>query len=341
MSAEVDCSAEEELLLNDDENLIYDESGGDDQDVNLDDREVDDLLADRQPEDKEEKPEDEAQQPVKKSTAPTVYVDSRSRGGYGRGYGGYWGRGPPPGFFRGMRPPIPMPPYGMGPRRPFGPRGPPGAAISPRDHPSGDAAEADAGPHLYRGRGPRPRYVGPPRFEDTGEEEMEEEEESTSSGPKPLMSIKTPVTIKRAVDYAKGAEAASGRIPSGMGLGPRFHPSLRRGSSASLRGSDTPYRPERPSLKRPAEAMGAGDSYVPRGRGGYSRGGGAPPPYTPHEPPPPKVMMTQQNTQVHSNLRQIQTVDDQRTRPPPRRFLGIIVPSSRIILRPHRDRDLT
>ena len=86
--------------------------------------------------------------------------------------------------------------------------------------------------HPFRIPGLHPDfYEGYEEEEEEEEEESEETEESgadeSGDGPKSLLAIKTPVSVKRAIEAQLEAETAAGpRNPLGMSLGPKFHPEL-------------------------------------------------------------------------------------------------------------------
>jgi len=276
-----------------------------------------------------------------------------------RGYPRGFPRGmmPPPGYFlaRGMRPPPPgalrpgmrpPPPFAMRPgmRPPFRPP-PPGFRGGPRG-PRPPPPGMRLPPHMMRPgmmRGPRPGFppMPPPHmlglhpdfYEGYEEEEEEEEEESgeteesgadeSADGPKSLLAIKTPVSVKRAIEAQLEAETAAGpRNPLGMGLGPKFHPELRRGGGAAAKtagrgaaATGTVTTPRVAGVKRTADtAMGFAQAVGGRGGGVSSR---YPTPSSHHHTGPAAKYsattgatsygQTTSATRTVSNLRQIQT----------------------------------
>merc|ERR1719245_771779 len=152
----------------------------------------------------------------------------------------------------------------------------------------------------------------------------ESEDMNTDSGnPKPLMAIRTPADIKAEVAAKAAADEPKTANPIGMGLGPRFHPSLRRGTGRGVRGSSsvrgshalasgsnanaTTSVTSRAPIKRPhSDMMDTG-----RGRGGPRGGLSHTNASQSHamDTGEPAAKIQAGASQVHSNLRHIRTVE--------------------------------
>ena len=171
-----------------------------------------------------------------------------------------------------------------------------------------------------------------PHFAAHVEEEFEEDEtmpesekkdgessEDSGSGPKPLMSIRTPKDVRETVKTSILAKGPLLNAPLGMGMGPRFHlhgmrpppgappllpqpppiptqqpPQRAPGASRGGRGGHGQEHHQRSSLKRPASGSSTSFDHGPR------------PKMSMNVPPP----STATSGVSRTNLRQIQTVDE-------------------------------
>ena len=159
-----------------------------------------------------------------------------------------------------------------------------------------------------------------PHFHNAEEEEedesmSDEKKEEDASGPKPLMSIRTPKDVRENVKTSILAKGPLLNAPLGMGMGPRFHlrgmrpppgappllpqpppptpqPPPTATASRGGRGGHGQEHHQRSSLKRPASSSTSFD--------------GGPRPKMSHMNVPPPTNTPPNRT----NLRQIQTVDE-------------------------------
>ena len=228
------------------------------------------------------------------------------------------GYGPPPGYFpRGprLRPPFPgaVPRFGRHPP-PFAFRGRP--PMGYMRYPRG----------VFMQRHMRPHFAAHVEEEFEEDETMPESEkkdgessEDSGSGPKPLMSIRTPKDVRETVKTSILAKGPLLNAPLGMGMGPRFHlhgmrpppgappllpqpppiptqqpPQRAPGASRGGRGGHGQEHHQRSSLKRPASGSSTSFDHGPR------------PKMSMNVPPP----STATSGVSRTNLRQIQTVDE-------------------------------
>ena len=122
----------------------------------------------------------------------------------------------------GVRPPGPFLPRFMGPGRPpFAMRGMRLPMLMP--------------PHLMQMPGAYYRYGGPtatsgPSFEKRPVSKSGRESQTRSEGPKPLMSIHTPGSVKSMVQAQQEQMQRGGGV-MGLGMGPRYH--LKRSTTSN------------------------------------------------------------------------------------------------------------
>ena len=223
-----------------------------------------------------------------------------------RGYGP-----PPPGYFpRGLRPPFPgaVPRFGRHPP-PFAFRGRPPMGFM--RYPRG----------MYM-RHPRPPHYQAQEEEEEDESMTEEKKEDSDggSGPKSLMSIKTPKEIRESVKNQILAKGPLLHAPLGMGMGPRFHLRGMRPPppGAPLLPQPPPPTPQGPPSSAPSARGGRGGHSQEHQRGSLKRpASGA----TPYDGPRPKMMAqpppSMPSSVSRTNLRQIQTVDEPMHQAPP------------------------
>ena len=203
---------------------------------------------------------------------------------------------------------------------------------------------------FMRGMRPPPGGYMPEEEEDT---EMTEEKkdddisDENGSGPKPLMSIRTPKEIKETVKTSILSHGPQMMAPLGMGMGPRYHAmrgGIRPPPGGPPGGPPPPSEGGPPPHAQSPTSSGPPPRY-PSTRGHHAPRGGKPDHYNPvrtglkrpaphstshHEggPRPSKMMATTFTTitpapgtgSSRSNLRQIQMVDEpmqQVNRKPP------------------------